>query len=200
MFFYFSYITLPNHKKSQKLFDFAKKDIFYATIIAMLENRDFTIQHNYWGRPGSYIPQSSSKAPAKFRFSYRHGYSIVAHTFLHELIHFKQDMESRLPRLINAQSEESYIQNVLACEAEAEIEALAASWRLKNAGHPQAWRGALLSFDWRRLAKLYQKDMESGLDEKRAMENAHRRWQTLPQKSYYQSHAQKLIKGKSGDR
>jgi hypothetical protein len=133
---------------------------------------------------------------AEFRFSSRFGPAQNAFSWLHELMHFWQDLHglfftpllqqrSATPVMLDAQS---HVAVVCFCEAMAHTEALRAAWRLKLSGHPLAWQGACGSLDWRLHARVYARDVQR-LSEVEAARAAFDRWYTAPQRSYYERRA-----------
>ncbi len=208
-----AYLLSSPEEKTRRLLKLARLDPLFAPIIDDLEKFGFEITHKYWGRSGSYTPYAvqvpedtseetfatafmaqwrAGEMPAKFQFSTRYGFAMNAHYFLHELMHFHQDMHGLLFTPISALDQRSYIGLTLLCEALAETEAIRSSYRLKQAGHPAAWTGALLSFDWRGLAKCYAADLKSGTRESEAALNIFKHWHSTRQRHYYEHRAAKL--------
>ena len=207
---YSHYIAMPPDEKTRRLLELARQDHFYAKIINTLENYGYQVTHPLFGQNGAYFPasiqisnnikwedaaQHRPSIPAKFTFSARYGPAQIAHYWLHELTHFWQDIrglfltplvvESKSPIMLDAPS---HIAVTCLCEALAETEALRASWRLKQAGWPLAWAGALSSFDWRTQAQAYEKDIRS-MPELVAARRCFDRWYQSSQRLYYERRA-----------
>ncbi len=133
-------------------------------------------------------------ALAKFKFSNLLSTDIAAHSFLHELMHFYQDMhgiyllplqeQGEFPVLLDAKSD---IVATMFCEAWAEVEAIRISWALKGKG----WRGAISSPDWKGLALNYDSDLRDGIDEAKAAANIFRGWYEGRHRVFYEKHALK---------
>ncbi len=144
--------------------------------------------------PGAHIVLSS-----------RFGFASNLHHFIHELFHMWHDMHGLMLQPLFIQGEppilldaHSHITNVLFCEALAETEAIRASWRLKHAGKPQAWRGAMRSRDWGYLAKQFAHDINAGMDEIQASSRCFERWYEGGHRRFYEKRAlkqyQQLVK------
>ena len=161
-----AYLLKSDDNKTRWLLDEARRDAVMAPIVDDLEAFGFTIKHSFWEGNGKYQPYALSvstenfeaeflkqladgKFKAEFVISSRHGAGAALFHFLHELIHFMQDMEGRIQDPRDS------------LEAEAAVESIAAAYRLKQAGYTEAWRGAMSSTNWRNLAKLYERTQDS---------------------------------------
>jgi hypothetical protein len=157
-----SYFFLSSGNKTRWLLTEARRDAVMAPIVDDLEAFGFSIKHSFWEGNGLYQPYALSvstenfeaeflkqladgKFKAEFVISSRHGAGAALFHFLHELIHFMQDLEGRIQDPRDS------------LEAEAAVESIAAAYRLKQAGYAGAWRGAMGSVNWRSLAKLYER-------------------------------------------
>lgn len=157
-----------------------------------------------FARSEQHSEQHSEKAPkemwAHFSFSRRFGWAVTAHYWLHELMHFYQDSHGlfltplegagQMPILADAVTE---IRMMLVCEAMAEVEAIRASWRLREANHPIAWQGALKSRDWRQLAQSYADDLAAGSSEATAAEKIFLHWFEVAPRAHYEKRALKMF-------
>ena len=210
---YLQYLSMPASQKTSWLLDLAREDAYCSKIIAEMISYGYGIEHKLFGHSGSYIPINIEMAgdckiedevrlmhdrgemQARFSFSSRYGGAQIAHYFLHELIHFWQDLhglyltpliqKDATPVMLDASS---YIAVICFCEAMAETDAIRASWRLKEAGYPIAWQGALASIDWRKHARYYEKDLHV-LSEIEAARRSFDRWYESSQRSYYEKRA-----------
>lgn len=210
---YARFLLMPSAEKTQWLMQFARLDPFYARIVAMLEEYGHYVEHQFYGHSGAYLPDNIETAEecntaeavkmlhaqgvlkARFVFSSRFGGAQIAHYWLHELMHFWQDLhglyltpvkqKDAAPIMLDAAS---HVAVTCFCEAMAETEALRASWRLKEQGHTIAWLGALASLDWGQQARAYDKDMQN-MPEVEAARHAFDRWYTSGQRTYYEKRA-----------
>lgn len=200
-----------DESRAEYLIDLARQDAFYGPIVEDLCVFGFDLHFPILGGVGSYQPHSLDVAGPDFQhdfvremnrgsmrvqlsFPRLYGRSITAHMWLHELTHFYQDMYGLFlePLCVNGQAEtipdeESYVAAYLFCEAMAEVEAIRASWRLKEAGFPVAWRGGMLS-EWQSLLQLYQQEIAAGNEENAALK-IYEAWHDMPQKTYYEERA-----------
>lgn len=210
---FFSYIFMPSAQKTAWLSGLARRDAFYAQILQDLEAFGFDIRYPHLGGAGAYKfgalmaegldfqsgfekELAAGRMRAEFSLKPRFGPDIAAHTWLHELTHFFQDMhglyftpllfQGRMPVMLGARSD---MAAVLFCEAMAAAEAIRASWRLKIAGSPEPWRGALFSWDWGGLARRYKDLMTSGRNERSAAAEIFKAFYRTPQRGYYEAHA-----------
>ncbi len=199
------------------------KDAFFCSVMEELEKFGYQILFKWWGQAGSYHPYGISVASevdtgskafqesflrqvehgdllAEFKFSNRFGLAIISHTWLHELMHFYQDLhglflmpvqkKGQIPVMLDAQGE---VTLMLFLEALAATEAIRASWRLQKHGDVMAWKGAMLSPDWRWLAKAYQRDVEAGTKEITAAQNLFKNWYQSALRKYYEKRTLKAI-------
>ena len=203
-----------NQKRTERLFDNCAKDHDLLLIINDLVDFKYKIKYRFWGGPGTYHPKSiQTNTPlndaflsefskqiqrdehrAHFTLSWRHGKSVMLHTFIHELYHFHQDALGLLMTPLELDpiiqpDLKSHIKLTLMNEAMAATEAIRASYRLKEAGYPHAWRGAFFSFNWHGLAKNYIKDIMLGTNEEQAAQNLFLKWYESPQRKHYERYA-----------
>jgi len=200
-----------DESRAEYLIDLARQDAFYGPIVEDLCVFGFDLNFPLFGGVGSYQPHSLDVSGPDFQhdfvqemnrgsmrvqlsFPRLYGRSISAHMWLHELTHFYQDMYGLFlePLCVNGRAEtipdeKSYVAAYVFCEAMAEVEAIRASWRLKEAGFPVAWRGGMLS-EWRALLQLYQQELAAG-NEKNAALKIYKAWHDMPQKIYYEERA-----------
>tara|TARA_B100001989_G_scaffold242481_1_gene209285 strand:+ start:730 stop:1677 length:948 start_codon:yes stop_codon:yes gene_type:complete len=207
------YILQPKKDKTSQLLEIASQDPYFAELIHDLVDFGYEIKFPFFGQVGLYVPHSIStehldtpekqqafangfvqslaneNAPkAKFRLCASLGANVNAHTFLHEIMHFYQDMlglyliplleQGVYPAHLDLQS---FVNAFLFCEAWAQTEAICASWRLKEKGINGPWLGAMASADWRDLAKQYEGDQDAT-----AIFNA---WYDGKHRGFYEKHA-----------
>lgn len=144
---------------------------------------------------GGYIPQSLSHPPSqplhvrpKFELSLRHGEPILAHTWIHELVHCWQDTKGWMflctkepPALLEL---ESFIRIYLLCEAHAMVTAITLSYDLFQKGFDLPWIGALTSPNWRNFARHYE--------QKKDPHTLYTLWEKSTQRCYYERKANDL--------
>ncbi len=220
---YAYYVLMPSAEKTKWLLGLVRKDAFFSCIVDELEAGGYDIKHRFYGRSGAYIPhtiklkkegdptealntlKAAGKLKARFAFSARYGGVQQAHYFLHELMHFWQDqrglylnsmqVEGKIPIMLDA---ESRVRVTCFLEAMAEVEAIRASWRLKEAGYDAAWLGALSSFDWGKLARGYAADI-GAMSEPEAARRTFDRWYQGSHRVYYEKRGlmayERLLKG-----
>ncbi len=201
-------------EKTSWLLELANQDAFLKSIVEDLQKFGFEIKYSLLGRAGEYRPQAlqtnvpindafldtlkisieAGEMPAKFKLSPRFGKSHMAHTFLHELIHFYQDMSGLFLTPLEHGSIiqpdlKSHIEITLLCEAMAATEAIKASLRLKKEGRPEAWNGAFWSLDWHDLTKNYTRDIGIGRSESEAAQNCFNGWYKSRLRHYYERRA-----------
>lgn len=210
---YARYLVLSKTGKTHWLMSLAQQDPFYASIVTTLKRYGYHIEHPVFAQNGMYLPETieitdtcvisdaiqqahaRGEIQARFVFSARYGSAQIAHYWLHELMHFWQDLHGlfltplqqphSLPIMMDVAS---HIAVTCLCEAMAETEALRASWRLKQAGHDSAWRGALSSLDWGSHARAYMRDVNI-MPEPQAARRAFDRWYESRQRRYYEKRA-----------
>lgn len=214
---YFRWIASSDRQRADWFFHIAGQDPFFRDIAADLAAFGVSFAFPFRGDCGHYTPytiatagtapedmadgisrqietcRSAGKPLCEFRFSRRFGKRMNTHYWLHELMHFWQDMHGLLctpwltdtmrPVILDARS---HIRALLLCEAMAETEAIRASWRLKQAGFPEAWDGARLSFDWRALAAAYAAELARGRPEPEAARTVFDLWYASGQRDYYE--------------
>lgn len=177
-FVYFRYLFSSNKTRTAQMMNVLLPDGFCATIIRDLESYGYDISYPFFGLSGAYRPllvsaniknfdkafmdkHQNDEFKAKFSMSPRYGLGQNAFYFIHELVHFKQDLEGRLQ-----------IDDPMALECEAALESIKAAYRLGGV----VWQGALSSLDWGRLAKSYAQS-----EDEKALK---RLWQERHQKYY----------------
>ena len=205
------------------MLSYAMGDSFFASIIHDLNDFGYEIRFPLFGRAGAYEPFALStekidtpekqqqfasgfwsmfeagNMKAKLRFSAILGADVNAHYFLHEIMHFYQDMhglymlplqeEGVFPTLLDANSD---IVAIMFCEAWAEVEAIRASWALRRNGDDSGWKGAIKSPDWRDLALSYDMELQSGMDEKCAAASIFKMWYEGVHRQFYEAHGLKI--------
>ncbi len=211
---------MPSAQKHAALLSYAAQDPFFEKVLNDLGDFGHEVSFSFWGGAGAYIPfavqtealdtptkqaqfyqgfwkiTESGQFKARFRLSSLMGVHGNAHSFLHELMHFYQDMyglyllpiqeEGAFPVILDAYSD---IVAILFCEAYAQVEAIRASWRLLQSGNDLGWRGALSSPDWAGMAKVYEQDLQSGMAEEEAASQALRYWYQGKHRHFYERHA-----------
>lgn len=211
------YLLMPNTEKAAWLMNLAAEDDIFAPIADDLQSFGYDIAFPFWGESGSYTPYAlyaeehdgdfeesvlqahkGGELKAQFRISPRYGRSMNAHYWLHELMHFYQDLNGMFLTPLRKSEEmsamldaRSTIMLTLFCEAMAETEAIRASWRLREKGRPEAWRGAMISPDWSKLARQYAADVQSGIVEAEAARACFERWYSLSLRPFYERSALK---------
>ncbi|PCJ98192.1 MAG: hypothetical protein COA45_08570 [Zetaproteobacteria bacterium] len=210
-------------RKREAMLSYAMQDKFFAEVTHNLVDFGHEINFSLRGGAGAYQPFSLStekidtpekqqqfssgfwdmveqgNISAKLCFSMLSSADVNAHYFLHELMHFYQDMhglyllpiheQGVFPILLDAKSD---IVAILFCEAWAEVEAIRTSWALRESGHPSGWNGAMASADWRGLACAYDDDLNSGVDEAKAAANTFHRWYEGKHRRFYENHALRI--------
>lgn len=210
--------------KIEWLFEQAGRDPAFKPIIEDLKNFGYDIRLPLLGGAGAYQPKAlktntpinenfieefrkqieQGEHKAQFKLCPRFGRAQVLHTFLHEAYHFHQDMLGlwltplEQGRIVQPDLR-SHVEITLLCEAMAATEAIRASWRLKEAGHPDAWNGAFFSPNWHGLAKGYVKDIRMELPEKDAAKNCLNAWYKSPQRKFYEKYAFETYKNHNQD-
>ncbi len=211
---------LSDENKTQTLLDLAEKDIFMGSVLNALKAYGYNIEYRFFAGNGSYAPfglsvsefdQEAFKAEFKeqmdaglykaaFEFSPRYLKSTTMLTWLHELVHFYQDMHGLFftPLRIEGQprfilDEDSAVWIVQACEMMAAIESLRAGWRLKQEQHmPEIWSGAQYSLNWMGFASLYESEiLKTTVDDSAACEKIAHKWLHSVQQKYNASRTRK---------
>ncbi len=212
---YARYLLMPAVEKTHWLIELARHDTFYAGIISTLETYGYQVHHQFYGHNGAYLPDNielienceteeavkelheQGELQARFALSSRYGGAQISHYWLHELIHFWQDLhglfltplrqKDTAPVWMDASS---HIAVTCFNEAMAETEALRASWRLKEKGYTIAWQGALSSLDWGKHARYYAQNLQR-MPELEAARHSFDRWYESKQRPYYEKRALK---------
>lgn len=218
-----AYILMPSKQKKQKLLSFAMKDAFFDGITHDLVDYGYDLRFSLTGGAGAYKPYAlaterldtpqkqqqfsngfwsmseSGAMKAQIQLSLLLGEGGNAHSFLHEIMHFHQDMQGLyfipmkedglFPIALDAHSN---IVSILFCEAWAQVEAIRTCWALRDKGDPIGWSGAVQSPDWKDLARSYDADLQKGLDEARAAANCFRRWYQGRHRVFYEKHAMNI--------
>lgn len=177
---YFRYLFSNDEQRTAQIFDLLRADEVCARVLDDLENYGYEISYPFFGNSGEYksvtlaVTGTEYEAEflkrfahgefkAKFSMSPRYGIGQNAFYFIHELIHFAQDLDGRL------QSDD-----IMALECEAAVQSIKAAYLLGGI----VWEGALSSLDWGGLAKSYAKDQD--------IEKLKQLWQSSAQKRYYE--------------
>ncbi len=214
---------VSSHVKVQRLFDYAVCDRFYAPIIHDLVNYGHGIQFSALGGQGAYSPQglrterlddrrkikqfynglakvfSQSDVRVKMRFSLWAGFDDVSHRFLHEVMHFYQDMnglyftpieeEGVFPVIMDAKS---HVSCILFNEAWAQIEAIRSSYALKMKGFDIGWRGACKHPNFAYIARGYEARLEAGEIESQVAAHIFKAWFNGKHRMAYERQALKI--------
>jgi hypothetical protein len=215
------YTFCPIKDKRQAMIDVALKDPFFEPIVHDLIDYGHDITFPFFGGVGAYQPFAVSTEvldtqdkqimfaqgfasqavagafKAKFRLSIWFGRGGNAHSFLHELMHFYQDMLGLLLMPLKEQGVMPIIADLrtsvialLFCEAWAEVEALRTCWSLKTNGVDDApWKGALNSPDWGGLARFYDARLCENKSEAWAAARTFEQWYKGRHRDYYEFHA-----------
>ncbi|MGH1379239.1 MAG: DUF6782 family putative metallopeptidase [Alphaproteobacteria bacterium] len=218
-------IFISSGNKSAAMINYAMHNKFFENVLYDLFDFGHNISFSLFSSTGAYQALSVStekidtkekqqqfahsflntiekgQSKAQLKFSAFSDDEINAHYFLHELMHFYQDMQGLyllpihekgvFPTLLDAKSD---VISILLCEAWAEVEAIRTSWALKENGHPQGWNGAITSPDWKDLAISYDNDLENGVDEAKAAANIFQKWYEGKHRKFYEEHALKIHK------
>ena len=187
-------------KRTNTLINMVQKDDFFAPLLTATETGKLLIKHHYSYIAARYIPSTEENTPPTIFLSRRYSMAINAHLLLHELVHYRQDEDGQLVTPHSLQEGEhrhlppqEIVSRYMACEAEAAIQAIAASWRLATMAREEtAWQGALRSKPWRKLTQRYQQMRRSGLTEEQAVEKLTQHWYGDPQARFYRKQAEKL--------
>jgi len=183
---YISYLALADDQKTRWMIALAEQDPFCATIVRELQAYGYSVRHRFYGPAGGYVPESLQVAAttdmaqalqqlrdnrayeARFLLSSRRGGAQAAQYFLHELIHFWQDLHGlfltplrRAGTPVVMLDATSHVRLSCWLEAMAATEAIRAAHRLAHLGAPAAMQGTLASLDWRGLAVAYQQDVQT---------------------------------------
>ncbi len=219
-----SYILSAHQTKKEALLSFMMKDSFFDGVAHDLIDYGYDLKFSITGGAGAYKPfalstekldtpakqhqfangfwkmSEAGKMKAKIQLSLLLGAEGNAHTFLHEIMHFYQDMhglyfvplkeEGVLPIMLDARSDVTVI---LFNEAWAEVEAIRTCWALNQKGDSLGWNGAVQSPDWKHLANGYDTDLNSGVDEAKAAANCFKRWYQGQNRIFYEQHAMKIF-------
>lgn len=178
---YFRYLCASNERRTAQIFNLIRSDEVCARILEDLECYGYEILYPLFGRSGEYKPVTLAitgkeyeaefmkrfvkrEFKARFSLSPRYGIGQNAFYFIHELIHFAQDLDGRL------QSDD-----LLSLECEAAVESIRAAYLLGGI----VWEGALSALDWGRLARCYAQNQD--------IEKLKQLWHQSAQKRYYQN-------------
>lgn len=209
--------------KIYKLFDYAVQDPFFEPIVHDLVDFGHDIRFSMFGGAGAYQPHAllteclgtqekvdlfhknlslkfgSEGMLARIRLNRFASDGAVMHSFLHEVMHFYQDMhglfftpleeESVFPIILDAKSS---ILATLFNEAWAEVEALRTLYSLKRKHNLVLWPAALKHRDFGFLAEHYEREINSGVDEARAAANIFVLWYSGKHRSFYELHARSI--------
>jgi hypothetical protein len=197
----------PDSKRDALIFENLANNKFSAQLLQNLKSYGFQIQYPLFATRGEYHVRVLKLENAKtkisknvieqnrtlFKLPLRLGRFLNTHYFLHELIHFYQDMTGMFLTSIDYHNDfsimidpRSAVRITLFCEAMAQTEAIMISWALKEKRSPAAWNGARKSTSWRKLALMYQNTILSGHTESEAAQVIFKAWYTTPQRNIYE--------------
>ncbi len=210
----------PASNKRNEIISYAMQDKFFAKLLNDLRDFGYEISFSSFGGAGEYQPFALSTekidspekqhqfasgfwsmietggVKSKFKFSNLLSVDINAHSFLHEMMHFYQDMhgiyllplqeQGEFPVLLDAKGD---IVATMFCEAWAQVEAIRTSWALQEKGSASGWNGAINSPDWKGLARAYDNDLRGGVDEAVAAAKIFKLWYEGKQRIFYEKHA-----------
>lgn len=200
----------------------ALEDMFFRPVVHEMIDYGYELGFSLFGGAGAYQPfavstevldspekqdmfvrgflkQADSGAfKAKIKLSLWLGRGGNMHSFLHEIMHFYQDMlglyllplkeQGVMPVMADMRT---YIMAVLFCEAWAQIEALRTCRALKlKQIDDTAWRGALVSRDWGKLARFYDEKLAENKGESYAAARSFEQWYAQKKhRCFYERHA-----------
>ncbi len=216
-------LLTPSSYRRQEIISYVIQDKFMAGILNDLHDFGYEISFSAFGRAGEYQPFALStekidspekqhqfasgfwhmieagRVKAKFKLSRLLSVDVNAHSFLHEMLHFYQDMhgiyllplqeKGEFPVLLDAKSD---IVAIMFCEAWAQVEAIRISWALKERESISGWNGAITSPDWRNLSLAYDNDLKNGVDEAVAAANIFKKWYEGKSRIFYEKQAIKV--------
>ena len=219
----FLYVMGSARRKQGMLVSYAVQDPFFARILDDMTDFGYRLRFSWRDGTGVYGPfalrtekldtpekieqfsagfhglMEEGTLFAKIGLPAFAGQDVHAHLFLHEMVHFYQDMcglyfvplqeEGVFPVCLDAKSD---IVAILFCEAWAAVEAIRTSWALREKGDDLGWRGAMFLPDWKGLAQGYDTDLQGGMDEKRAAARLFEGWYKGAHRSFYERHALKI--------
>lgn len=214
-------LFLSSHIRAQKLFDLAVQDPFFAPIVHDLIDYGADIRFSVFGGAGAYKPYALRTepldTPEKLERFY-HGISpmfgagqlkaritlprfasqgVVEHSFLHEVMHFYQDMhglyfvpleeEGVFPIILDAKSS---VMATLFNEAWAQVESIRASYGIARKHEKDSlWAGAIGHRDFGAMAQRYAEDLDAGVSEARAAATIFMVWYEGRHRGFYEKHA-----------
>ncbi|MCB1532015.1 MAG: hypothetical protein KDJ35_04005 [Alphaproteobacteria bacterium] len=177
---YARHVFASDEARTNVIFELLGRDEFCAAILRDLKTYGYEISYPLFGPSGVYHSclikgeeGADFKAAfmqrhvrgdfkARFELSPRYGLGQNAFYFIHELIHFDQDLKGHL-----------YSRDMLVNECEAAVQSIMAAHRLGGV----VWEGALSSLDWGTLARIYGRDQDE--------EALQQLWQQSAQKRHY---------------
>lgn len=211
---------IASKARISRLFDYAVQDQFCASIVYDLIDYGHDVRFSIFGGAGAYKPYALRTelldTPEKLELFNQHlslkfgtgemsaridisrfaNEGAALHSFLHELMHFYQDMhglffmpleeEGVFPIILDAKSS---ILATLFNEAWAEVEAIRAVYSIALKGRKSLWNSVLIHSDFGYMARRYEKDMASGIDEGRAAAKMFMRWYEGKHRVFYEQHA-----------
>ena len=221
MSFDLRYLLMPKEQKREALIATALKDSFFVGIVHDLIDYGYEASFSPFGGAGAYQPHALETEPldnldkqmlfaqafskkvesgafkAKIKLSVWLGQGGNAHSFLHELMHFYEDMLGLLLMPLKEQGVlpvmadlRTSVISLLFCEAWAEVEALRTCRSLKTKGLDTApWIGALSSPDWGALARFYEDRLVENRGEAHAAARTFEQWYKGKQRGNYEYHA-----------
>ncbi len=217
------YLMTSSKRKRARLFAIAAKDKLFAGMLDDINDFGLELYFPFSAMGGAYQPFALSTERldsqqkqmqfvqgfwsmaeqgafgAKINLSRFNSEGENAHIFLHEVMHFYQDMlgvyflpiqeQGVFPMTLDAPSA---LRAFLFCEAWAEVEAIRTSWALREKGDARAWRGAMKSKDWQSLARGYDANLQNGMDEAKAAATLFRAWYEGDHRAFYEREALKI--------
>lgn len=210
-------------KLQSNILKYAAQDKYFDSIIDQICDYGFMIRFPFFERHGVYQPFALSTekldTPEKAQ-QFSNGFlamaeqgafraeirlprfspsSVKFHLFLHEVMHFYQDMlglyfiplkeQGKAPVMPDVHS---FVRLFLFCEAWAEIEAIRTSWALREKGDARGWDGALKSADWKDLAVFYDSRLNEGESEAKVAADTFRKWYSGYHRDVYEMQALKI--------
>lgn len=217
---------LPSQIKKQKLLSLAARDSFFELIVHDIIDYGLDLRFRAFGGAGAYRPYALRTEPldgpetlkafqhamgrmfgtgqvsVRIRLSCFASEGVAVHSFLHELMHFYQDMhglyfmpieeERVFPVILDARS---HVMCVLFNEAWAQVEAIRASYSLaRKANKTALWDAALKHRDFGYMAHQYADDLDGGVPEARVAANIFMSWYQDKHCAFYEAHALRIYR------
>lgn len=213
-------IFLPSQTRHLTIADYATRDPYFDNIMHHLRDFGYDIKFSMIHNTGAYHPfalrteaidtphrqqkfiqsfweiNEGGTHKAQITLSRRRSIHENCHSFLHEIMHFYQDMHGLFFVPLKEQGiapisldAPSTITAYLFCEAWAQTEAIRTSWALHHKGYDMGWRGALLSPEWSALSTFYDTLLNNGIDEEKAAADTFTQWYRGKHRIFYEKHA-----------